>query len=109
MLECKNDIHNTNCCMRFTANICESYSPVRTEDYKLIDEMNGLELYEYSGPYIPNKQFKVKISEFVECTIYIPYDIVTEKEASEILSKIMNIAEGIKNDLNENSPELIIG
>jgi hypothetical protein len=39
--------------------------------------------------------------------VLIPYDIVGEEKANEILTQIITIAEKIKKDLTEIAPELI--
>lgn len=108
MPECKNESHSF-CKLEFTANICEVYDPIRIGSYKFINTVNGLEIYEYSGPYDIDNVFKIKMGEFAVCTILIPYDIVGEEKANEILNQIITIAEKIKKDLTEIAPELITG
>jgi hypothetical protein len=107
MPECKNDRHNDECMLNFAANIRESQHPFKVGSYNCINTINGLEIYEYDGPYDINKQFKVKIGEFVECSIRIPYDIVGEEKAAEIFDQIIAIAQDIREKLLEAAPELI--
>jgi hypothetical protein len=106
MPECKDESHSF-CQLEFTAYITEPQYPFKAYSYTFIDNVNGLEIYEYDGPYDINNHFKIKIGEFVECTVLIPYDIVGEEKANEILTQIVTIAEKIKKDLTEIAPELI--